>query len=352
MEYCGPGSISDLMTITKKTLTEVQIAMVIRDVLKGLNHLHEKQRIHRDIKAGNILLNDKCVAKLADFGVSGQSKDFTKHHTVIGTPFWMAPEVIQEEYDKEADIWSLGITAIEMAEGKPPYYNIHPMRAIFMIPTRPPPKLSNPDQWSQEFISFVAACLQKKPQDRPTALKLLKHPFILKERTLKSKAVLEGLIKDSEDVIKTLGSREVALGIHSGDSDSVEKASGSSTSSSAVGTPSGTVDFRKAPKPAKQDKEKEKEKDKEEDDGTDDTEYTSTRKFVKKKEKPNKKDASFVPQFVELLNKSDDVKYETTLDEMKQSLNQLDKKLQTDLESLRLDYERKRADIEAILAKR
>jgi len=270
MEYCGPGSVSDLMTITKKTLTEVQIAVVLRDVLKGLNHLHEKQRIHRDIKAGNILLNDKCVAKLADFGVSGQSKDFTKHHTVIGTPFWMAPEVIQEEYDKEADIWSLGITAIEMAEGKPPYYNIHPMRAIFMIPTRPPPKLGNPDAWSPEFISFVAACLQKKPADRPTALKLLKHPFILKERTVKSKSVLDSLISDSDEIIRSLGSREVALGIHSGDSDSVEKASGSSTSSSQGTSPVSTVDFRKPNVPASADEEEE---------------FSSTMKVVKKKRK-------------------------------------------------------------------
>jgi len=338
MEYCGPGSVSDLMTITKKTLTEVQIAVILRDVLKGLNHLHEKQRIHRDIKAGNILLNDKCVAKVADFGVSGQSKDFTKHHTVIGTPFWMAPEVIQEEYDKEADIWSLGITAIEMAEGKPPYYNIHPMRAIFMIPTRPPPKLSNPEAWSQEFISFVAACLQKKPQDRPTALKLLKHPFILKERTVKSKAVLEILIKDADEMIRTVGSREVALGIHSGDSDSVEKASNSSSSSSAGGSPTGTVDFRKA-KPEPQ-----------EPTGT--TDFSSTMKVVKKKEKLNQKN-SFVPQFMELINKTDtDVKYDTSLEELRQSLSQLDKKLQTDLEALRVEYERQRSNIESTISAR
>jgi len=339
MEYCGPGSVSDLMTITKKTLTEIQIAVVLRDVLKGLNHLHEKQRIHRDIKAGNILLNDKCVAKLADFGVSGQSKDFTKHHTVIGTPFWMAPEVIQEEYDKEADIWSLGITAIEMAEGKPPYYNIHPMRAIFMIPTRPPPKLSNPDAWSPEFISFVAACLQKKPQDRLTAFKLLKHPFILKERSVKAKTVLESLIFESEDIIKTLGSREVALGIHSGDSDSVEKASGSSTSSSVGNSPVGTVDLR-IPKATSVD-----------DDELSD--YSTTMKVVKKKEKLNPKDAEFVPQFLELLNKPDnEAKCKSSLEDMKQSLAGLDKKLQSDLESLRLDYERERANIENILSQR
>jgi len=337
MEYCGPGSVSDLMTITKKTLNEVQIAVILRDVLKGLNHLHEKQRIHRDIKAGNILLNDKCVAKLADFGVSGQSKDFTKHHTVIGTPFWMAPEVIQEEYDKEADIWSLGITAIEMAEGKPPYYNIHPMRAIFMIPTRPPPKLSNPDAWSPEFISFVAACLQKKPQDRPTALKLIKHPFILKERTVKSKSVLEVLISESDEIIRTLGSREVALGIHSGDSDSVEKASGSSTSSSQAGSPVGTTDFRKPSAPSADEEE----------------EFTSTMKVVKKKEKLNQVEQAFVPQFLELLNKPDnEAKYKNSLEDMKQSLSVLDKKLQSDLEALRIDFERERSQIDNILSKR
>jgi serine/threonine protein kinase len=339
MEYCGPGSISDLMTITKKTLTEVQIAVILRDVLKGLNHLHEKQRIHRDIKAGNILLNDKCVAKVADFGVSGQSKDFTKHHTVIGTPFWMAPEVIQEEYDKEADIWSLGITAIEMAEGKPPYYNIHPMRAIFMIPTRPPPKLSNPEAWSPEFISFVAACLQKKPQDRPTALKLLKHPFILRERTVKSKAVVEILIKESDEISRTVGSREVALGIHSGDSDSVEKASGSSSSSSAGGSPTGTVDFRKAKVEVQE--------------PTGTTDFSSTMKVVKKKEKTNQKQNSFVPQFMELINKTDtEVKYDTSLEDLRQSLSQLDKKLQTDLESLRVEYERQRSNIESTISAR
>jgi len=281
---------------------------------------------------------------LADFGVSGQSKDFTKHHTVIGTPFWMAPEVIQEEYDKEADIWSLGITAIEMAEGKPPYYNIHPMRAIFMIPTRPPPKLSNPDAWSPEFISFVAACLQKKPQDRPTALKLLKHPFILKERTVKSKAVLDILIAESDEMIKVMGSREVALGIHSGDSDSVEKASGSSTSSSAGGTPSGTVDFRKPEKnkalpPL--------------DDEDDASEFSTTMKVVKRKEKLNQKEAAFVPQFLELLNKPDnEAKYKSNLEDMKQSLSALDKKLQSDLETLRLDYERERSAIDNVLSKR
>ncbi|GLH10028.1 Serine/threonine-protein kinase hippo [Gryllus bimaculatus] len=156
MEYCGAGSVSDIMRLRKKTLTEDEIATILCDTLKGLEYLHLRRKIHRDIKAGNILLNTEGHAKLADFGVAGQLTDtMAKRNTVIGTPFWMAPEVIQEiGYDCVADIWSLGITALEMAEGKPPYGDIHPMRAIFMIPTKPPPSFREPDQWSPEFIDF------------------------------------------------------------------------------------------------------------------------------------------------------------------------------------------------------
>ena len=164
MEYCGGGSVSDLMKVTGKPLNEEQISCVCRDALKGLAYLHGINKIHRDIKAGNILLNDKGEGKLADFGVSGQLSDtLAKRNTVIGTPFWMAPEVIQEVgYDVRADVWSLGITAIEMAEGKPPYHNIHPMRAIFMIPSRPPPKFTEPDKWSPDLNDFLEKCLVKK----------------------------------------------------------------------------------------------------------------------------------------------------------------------------------------------
>ncbi|CAB0041177.1 unnamed protein product [Trichogramma brassicae] len=180
MEYCGAGSVSDIMRLRKKTLQEDEIATILSDTLKGLEYLHLRRKIHRDIKAGNILLNNEGHAKLADFGVAGQLTDtMAKRNTVIGTPFWMAPEVIQEiGYDCVADIWSLGITALEMAEGKPPYGSIHPMRAIFMIPTKPPPSFREPDQWSPEFIDFVSMCLVKNPEERATASELLNHEFI------------------------------------------------------------------------------------------------------------------------------------------------------------------------------
>ena len=180
MEYCGGGSVSDIMRLRKKTLTEEEISTILMDTLLGLEYLHARRKIHRDIKAGNILLNSEGHAKLADFGVAGQLTDtMAKRNTVIGTPFWMAPEVIQEiGYDCLADIWSLGITALEMAEGKPPYGDIHPMRAIFMIPTKPPPSFRNPDRWSSEFIDFVSRCLVKNPEHRASASSLLKHEFI------------------------------------------------------------------------------------------------------------------------------------------------------------------------------
>ncbi|KAJ3170914.1 Serine/threonine-protein kinase 4 [Irineochytrium annulatum] len=175
MEYCAAGSVSDIMNLCHKTLDEGQIAVVCKYVLHGLAYLHSKRKIHRDIKAGNILINDGGEAKLADFGVAGQLTDnMSKRNTVIGTPFWMAPEVIQEVgYGVSADIWSLGITCIEMADGRPPYHNIHPMRAIFMIPTKPPPKLEDETKFSAPFRNFIARCLTKDPKERPTAETLM-----------------------------------------------------------------------------------------------------------------------------------------------------------------------------------
>ncbi|CAH0694893.1 unnamed protein product [Spodoptera exigua] len=199
MEYCGAGSVSDIMRLRKKTLSEDEIATILCDTLKGLEYLHRRRKIHRDIKAGNILLNTEGHAKLADFGVAGQLTDtMAKRNTVIGTPFWMAPEVIQEiGYDCVADIWSLGITALEMAEGKPPYGDIHPMRAIFMIPTKPPPSFREPDQWSPEFIDFVSQCLVKNPEERATAEYLLTHEFI---GNAKHPSILSTMIAEAREI--------------------------------------------------------------------------------------------------------------------------------------------------------
>ncbi|EDV98246.1 GH22772 [Drosophila grimshawi] len=196
MEYCGAGSVSDIMRLRKKTLTEDEIATILSDTLKGLVYLHLRRKIHRDIKAANILLNTEGYAKLADFGVAGQLTDtMAKRNTVIGTPFWMAPEVIEEVgYDCVADIWSLGITALEMAEGKPPYGDIHPMRAIFMIPQKPPPSFREPDRWTTEFIDFVSKCLVKNPDERATATELLEHEFI---RNAKHRSILKTMLEET-----------------------------------------------------------------------------------------------------------------------------------------------------------
>nr|CAD2152603.1 unnamed protein product [Meloidogyne enterolobii] len=199
MEYCGAGSVSDIMRLRRKTLDEFEISAILKDTLLGLFYLHGMKKIHRDIKAGNILLNMDGNAKLADFGVAGQITDtMAKRNTVIGTPFWMAPELIQEVgYDMKADIWSLGITAIEMAEGRPPHAEIHPMRAIFMIPTKPPPTLKVPQDWSPSFLDLISKCLVKNPEERTTAKCLLEHEFI---KSAKGAKVLREMIANAQDV--------------------------------------------------------------------------------------------------------------------------------------------------------
>lgn len=168
--------------MTNRTLNEEQIAAVCYASLKGLEYLHDANLIHRDMKAANILLDNYGNAKLADFGVSAQLQNtYSKKKTMAGTPHWMSPEVLtKSEYNKKTDIWSLGITAIEMAEGDPPYSNMNYIKAMLYIPINPPKGLTCPESWSPEFNSFVARCLTVDNKQRPTAKELLMDPFIHK----------------------------------------------------------------------------------------------------------------------------------------------------------------------------
>ncbi|KAM6427339.1 nik-related protein kinase isoform 3-T3 [Liasis olivaceus] len=203
MEYCGAGSVTDLVKKTKgNSFKEDWIAYICREVLRGLSHLHANHVIHRDIKGQNVLLTENAEVKLVDFGVSAQlDRTIGRRNTFIGTPYWMAPEVIacdenpESTYDYRSDLWSLGITAIEMAEGAPPLCDMHPMRALFLIPRNPPPKLKS-RKWSKKFLNFVDSCLVKNYMHRPVTETLLKHSFI---RDMQNERQVRILLKDHLD---------------------------------------------------------------------------------------------------------------------------------------------------------
>eukprot|EP00656_Telonema_subtile_P006030 TRINITY_DN1276_c0_g1_i8.p1 TRINITY_DN1276_c0_g1~~TRINITY_DN1276_c0_g1_i8.p1 ORF type:complete len:551 (-),score=70.20 TRINITY_DN1276_c0_g1_i8:351-2003(-) len=187
MEYCGAGAVNELMKVEGRDveLPEEIIKVVCWHVLRGLGWLHRHRKIHRDVKGCNVLLTEDGQAKLADFGISAKMSTIAgNRQTVIGTPFWMAPEVIGSEenadfgYDCKADIWSLGITALEMAETRPPYADKHYMKAMLLIHQNEPPGLKHPRKWSADFKDFLERCLKKDTAERASAAELLEHPFI------------------------------------------------------------------------------------------------------------------------------------------------------------------------------
>lgn len=191
MEFCGGGSMQDIYHATGP-LNELQIAFVCRETLKGLHYLHSMGKMHRDIKGANILLTEEGDVKLADFGVSAQiTATINKRRSFIGTPYWMAPEVAAVErkggYNQQCDIWAVGITAIELAELQPPMFDLHPMRALFLMSKSgfKPPTLKERTKWSPQFHHFVKTCLTKNPKKRPPADRLLMHTFVCTHLTKK-----------------------------------------------------------------------------------------------------------------------------------------------------------------------
>ncbi|KAM9957549.1 hypothetical protein ACTFIR_009656 [Dictyostelium discoideum] len=206
MDYCSLSSFNDIMQSIGKTLKEKEISLILQQSLLGLLYLHSKQIIHRDIKSANILLDETGQVKIADFGVSQQIQSTFSKGSIAGTPYWMAPEILnQTDYNNKIDVWSLGIVAIELADGEPPLSEVNPMRAMYMIGRRPPPTFKDPKKWSPEFVSFVDKCLTKDINERWSPSQLLDHPFIKSAKPDALKELTQMAIKLKSKKRKSIG---------------------------------------------------------------------------------------------------------------------------------------------------
>ncbi|XP_062958955.1 STE20-like serine/threonine-protein kinase isoform X2 [Cynocephalus volans] len=213
IEFCAGGAVDAVMLELERPLTESQIQVVCKQTLEALNYLHDNKIIHRDLKAGNILFTLDGDIKLADFGVSAKNtRTIQRRDSFIGTPYWMAPEVVMCEtskdrpYDYKADVWSLGITLIEMAEIEPPHHELNPMRVLLKIAKSEPPTLAQPSKWSSNFKDFLKKCLEKNVDARWTTSQLLQHPFVtvdsnkpIRELIAEAKAEVTEEVEDGKE---------------------------------------------------------------------------------------------------------------------------------------------------------
>jgi len=176
MELMDGGCLTDVLELyDDMPLTEPQVIYVCLQTLRSLDYIHDGHRIHRDIKSDNLLLNTRGEVKVADFGYAAQlTQDKQKRNTVVGTPYWMAPELIRgHDYGIKVDIWSLGIMVVEMLESQPPYMKFPPLRALFLITTKGIPPLQNPEKWSTSLQHFLNRCLEREVEDRADTKELL-----------------------------------------------------------------------------------------------------------------------------------------------------------------------------------
>eukprot|EP00759_Apiculatamorpha_spiralis_P004112 PhF_6_TR12323/c0_g1_i1/m.19578/K04411/STK4, MST1; serine/threonine kinase 4 len=242
MEYCAGTSVEQVFTLLNRPLKENEIAAVCKETLKALVYLHDLPALHRDIKCGNILFTDDGGVRIADFGVSAKLVSrMTRRNSCVGTPYWMAPEVILErDYDGRADVWSLGITAIEMADMKPPLSSIHPLRAMFAIPRNPPPTLKSPELWSPEFSDFLEQSLAVNMNRRATSRQMLEHPFVANADTSCLKDLVQeyyAKMKEEEENTK----HNIRHIDSTSSFDDLEKAYGDPADPEGVGSDLGTI---------------------------------------------------------------------------------------------------------------